>query len=98
MGDWAISKTVGDPIRRCLLALNDPRAERGNLRHLLAECSDYLTELAAERRTLRRALRTEIEEIATLVASQEAVWPEEVVRLQALSQEIRSRAARLADD
>jgi vacuolar-type H+-ATPase subunit I/STV1 len=97
MGGWAIARTVEDLISKCLFALDDPKADRADLQQILAECSARLTELVAERRQLRQAMRAQLDEIATLVASQEAVWPEEVARLEALRKDIRKRAALFAE-
>ena len=80
-----------------MFALDDPQADTASLRKLIAECSAGLTELVADRRLLRETMKARFEEIAALVESQEAVWPEEVARLQALSEEIRKRAGLLPE-
>lgn len=88
----AIGYTAEELIQKCVFALNDPQADTASLKKLIAECSAGLTELVADRRLLRETLKIRIEEIAALVEAQEAVWPEDVERLQALSDEIRKRA------
>ena len=80
-----------------MFALDDPQADTASLRKLIAECSAGLKELVADRRLLRETMKARFEEIAALVESQEAVWPEEVARLQALSEEIRKRAGLLPE-
>jgi len=89
--------TAQDLIRKCQSALNDPQTDIARFRQLIAECSISLTELADHRRLLLNAMSAEIGEISALVASQTAVWPEDVARLQALSQEIQKRSALFKD-
>lgn len=90
-----IGNTAEDLIGKCLFALGDPQTDQASLQELLAECSASLRELVAERRMLLDMMRSQIAEIAELVAAGGAVWPEEVARLEALSRDIRSRAALL---
>jgi hypothetical protein len=98
IGDRAIGNEAEDLIRGCQSALNDPQTDKARLQELIAQCSTKLTQLVEERRSLLDAARTRIEDIAALVASQTAVWPEEIARLEALSREIQSRAASLKEN
>ena len=96
-GDLEIVSAAEDLIAKCQSALHDPQADRAGLRALLADCLLALTALLGEQRSLRAAMRDQLHEIAALVAAEEAVWPEEVARLDALSRDIRNRAALFAD-
>ncbi len=93
----AISNAAEELIGKCQSALNDPQTDKARLQELIAECSISLMQLVEERRSVLDATRTQIEEIAALIASQTAVWPEEVARLEALRQEIQARAALLPE-
>jgi hypothetical protein len=93
----AIVNTAEDLIGKCISALNDPQADKASLQALIAECSVGLRGLVAEQRLLRETMRAQLDEVAALLASQEAVWPEEVARLQALSEDVRRRAQLFAE-
>ena len=93
----AIDSAAEDLIAKCLVALGDPGTEEAGLQVLVSECSQCLSDLLDESRALRRTLGAQIEEVAVLLETQEAVWPEEVARLQALSRELRNRAASLVE-